>query len=107
MEELKPMHDRQKSFWKRAYVDRRPAIGCTVLLSYDTPVCFVDAAGSFHRIWGGWSRTTSKHVMEFWRQYCGKDPPPFKKVWDSMPTESVSMVGHEVAETLLDPRAVP
>ena len=107
MTELKPMHDRQKSFWKRAYVDRTPATGCVTLLSYDTPVCFVDAAGSFHRIWGGWSRTTSKHVMEFWRQYCGKDPPPFKKVWDSMPLENVPAVGREVAKALLDPRAVP
>lgn len=107
MEELKPIHDWQKSFWKRAYVDRRPAIGCVVLLSYDIPVCFVDAAGSFHRIWDDWSRTTSKHVVEFWRQFCRKGPAPFKKVWESMPIEHVPEVGRKVAQALLDPRAVP
>ena len=87
MDELKPIHDWQKSFWKRAHVDRRPAIGCVVLLSYDTPVCFVDAAGSFHRIWDGWSRTTMRHVVEFVRQLGRGVGPLTKREWEALPVE--------------------
>ena len=107
MTELKPKFERCVSYWKRAYVEQRPSWGCTLLLSYESPVCFVDAAGGFHRIWGGWSRTTARHIVEFWRQFCGKGPVPFKKVWESMPLEHVPETGLEVAKALLDPRAVP
>lgn len=106
-EELKPVHDGQKSFWGRAKVEHHAGAGLTVLMSYDTVVCTVDAAGNFHRTWRGWSRTTAKHIVEFFRQFCNRGPVPHKAVWLAMPVENPWTSGAAAAVGLLSLEARP
>ena len=87
MEELKPIHDGRKSFWKRAYIKRLQTLGVTYLVSYSTYVCFYDAKGRFHRAWRGWSRTTMRHIVEFVKQFGNGVGPLTKKEWEALPVE--------------------
>lgn len=105
-EPLKPKFENCVSYWNRAHVERFPLSGAVVLKSYDTYVCFVDAAGRFHRTWGGWSRTTSRHVVEFWRQFCNRGPVPCKRAWEAMPVEDLT-VARDVASALVSMEAKP
>lgn len=60
-----------------------PLGGC-LLKSYDTVVAYADADGRLHRLWGGWSRTTARHVAEFTRQFARRTAPPNKAEWGRM-----------------------
>ena len=66
--ELHPRFDSRKSFYGKARVLEADD-GLTILQSYDTNVCSIDAAGNFHRHWSGESATTMRHVNEFIRQH--------------------------------------
>lgn len=87
MGELKPLHDRHKSFNKLAHIKRLQTLGVTYLISYSTYVCFYDARGRFFRSWRGWSRTTMRHVVEFVKQYGRGVGPLTKKEWEALPVE--------------------
>ena len=59
----------QKSYYgKAAVIDNED--GYKSLRSYETIVCAFDPeSGKFSRLWGGWSRTTSRHVNDFRRLF--------------------------------------
>jgi hypothetical protein len=61
--ELPPIYDRAKSFYGRAHVVEWN--GCKYLVSYYTTVARIDKDGSFHRLWGGYSATTMRHINSF------------------------------------------
>ena len=62
--ELTPTgYDRVKSFYGKAKVIKRD--GETVLQSYSTEVCKINASGEFVRLWGGYSVTTMRHINAF------------------------------------------
>lgn len=104
MEELKPIHSGQKSFWGLAHVKRFNSTGAVHLVSYTTYVCCVDAAGRFHRTWDGWSRTTMKHIVEFVRQFVPGGPLT-KKEWEALPVEDPWLPAHDTASALLSTEA--
>ena len=76
--ELDPI-DGRKSFNGKAIVLEEN--GNKVLFSYHTPVAYIDAAGSFHRTWSGWSATTGRHIAAF--------GGPNKAGWCKLPVEPV------------------
>ena len=79
--ELKPVYDRQKSFYKKAYV-LVDEDGNWYLESYGTMVCGMTYQGEFERYWGGYSVTTMRHIKEFIYQWYDRN------CWDvSAPTE--------------------
>lgn len=61
--ELPPVADSRKSFYGKARVVEWN--GEKILVSYETPVCKIDAAGRFVRLWNGYSATTMRHVNSF------------------------------------------
>lgn len=65
--ELSPVADSRKSFYGKATVVEWN--GEKVLVSYETPVCKIDAAGRFVRLWNGYSATTMRHVNSFNRLF--------------------------------------
>ena len=79
-----PCMDSRKSFYGKAKV-AEDVNGGRVLLSYDTPVARVDASGVFHRLWGGYSATTMRHVNSFARLL--GVPGSGKSWWDSLTIE--------------------
>lgn len=87
IEELAPMHCRNKSFYGKAHVLRYED-GCIALMSYRTVVCEIDAKGNFHRTWDRYSATTMKHVHDFMVQNglggCGAER------WRAFPVEEES-----------------
>ena len=84
--ELMPQYDCRASFYGKARV-RVDDDGNKFLISYGTPVCWVDkATGNFHRLWDGWSSTTGRHVKEFWKQ-CGGAGRCDKTAWDELEVE--------------------
>lgn len=60
--ELVPCNSR-KSFYGKAKVVQ--INGESILISYDTGVCKIDANGNFVRMWGGYSQTTMHHINSF------------------------------------------
>lgn len=56
--------DRAKSFYGKARISEKDN-GEKVLTSYNTEVCKITAAGSFVRLWGGYSATTMRHINSF------------------------------------------
>ena len=86
--ELKPMHDRAKSFYGKATVFQNLS-GKYILKSYQTDVCYIDSEG-LHRTWDGYSVTTLRHVDEFSRQILGK--PVNKKTWCAMEVEPKAFI---------------
>lgn len=84
--ELPPM-DGQKSYYRKAWITEY-ANGDKELTSYDTVVCKIDADGHFIRHWGGYSRTTQKHINSF-LQFYGLDKLQGKTNWDKMPVASL------------------
>ena len=60
------------------------------LYSYNTPVLRWDGE-KLHRLWGGWSPTTQRHINTLLRQIGMCENKPFltmtKNVWESMPVE--------------------
>ncbi len=61
-EELKPIYDRRKSFYKKAFVVRE-GNGIIKLISYTTEVARIEN-GKLH-INGTYSATTLRHLKEF------------------------------------------
>lgn len=57
--------------------------GAITVFSYDVPVFRVDANGTFHRLWNGWSATTQKDINK------AVNVGMNKKTWESMPVETV------------------
>lgn len=84
-EELYPIHDFHKSFYGKAKVLRMDN-GVIRLQSYNTIVAEIDGNGKFHRLWGGYSPTSMRHINEFSKQ-CG-DGSGGKKWWESLEVES-------------------
>jgi hypothetical protein len=85
--ELYPRFDSRKSFYGKARV-KETNDGITILQSYDTSVCSIDAAGNFHRHWSGESSTTMRHVNEFIRQH--GIPGGGVAWWRQLPVESLT-----------------
>lgn len=81
--ELKPIHDRAKSFYGKAFVIVEDFNGVEIkaLKSYDTIVCEI-YGGDFRRLWNGYSATTMRHVNEFAAQNGINDGG--KAWWDSL-----------------------
>ena len=65
-EELKPMHDSRKSFYKKAWV-KYADNGDIILQSYNTDVAVLRPDGSFKA--EKYSRTTNRHIREFMKQF--------------------------------------
>ena len=66
--ELTPIHSTVKSFYNKAKVlilDN----GTIQLLSYNTIVCEIDTHNNFNMLWDGKSRTTTRHINEFKKQF--------------------------------------
>ena len=61
--------DSRKSFYGKAALYRDDD-GTVYLKSYETFVCSMTPDGKFHRLWGGYSATTMRHVNSF-LAYCG------------------------------------
>lgn len=62
--ELTPLPGQQRSFYGKAKV----AIyedGTRKLCSYNLGVLRQDPDGTYHRLWGGWSATTGRHIKAF------------------------------------------
>ncbi len=57
-----------------------------VLVSYKTAVARISKDGSFHRLWGGWSATTGRHINAF-RQSHGMGKLS-KSEWEKMEVEN-------------------
>lgn len=83
MFELKPI-DGRKSFYGKAKVVRELS-GAYTLKSYDTAVAYIDSEGRFHRLWGGYSTTTMRHVNAFLNAF-GIDGGG-KSWWDALPVD--------------------
>lgn len=82
--ELTPTgYDRVKSFYGKAKVIEKD--GETVLQSYDTKVCKINASGEFVRMWGGYSVTTMRHINAFIEMFGIEGGG--KKWWDALPIE--------------------
>lgn len=65
-EELKPMHDSRKSFYKKAWV-KYADNGDIILQSYNTDVAVLHSDGSFEA--EKYSQTTNRHIREFMKQF--------------------------------------
>lgn len=81
--DLDPFCDR-KSFYGKCKCIEYPTKNLYVLISYQTIVATYDAGG-FHRKWGGYSRTTSRHVDAF-RVFLGLRKIG-KSEWESLEVE--------------------
>lgn len=66
-EELKPIHSRRKSFYKKAFVTLDSDTESYTLRSYQTIVAQVTGE-ELTRMWNGWSATTARHIDEFCKQ---------------------------------------
>ena len=89
--ELKPIYDRQKSFYRKAFV--RDCHSYSYLISYNTPVILVDYNDdTIHRLWDGYSVTTMRHINEFLKQNANMDKSKWfsKSEWDNMTVERSS-----------------
>lgn len=67
--ELKPVSN-QKSFSGKALLHWEEH--GIYLQSYETIVAYVDDSKVLHRLWGGYSATTQKHIDAFSRTFCGE-----------------------------------
>ena len=94
--ELKPIYNRQKSFYGKATVET--ANNKSVLTSYTTEVCYIDNAGMFHRLWNGYSVTTMNHINEF-RQQNGLEKLN-KKEWLNIPVERYNSITDLIIERI-------
>lgn len=75
----------QKSYYGKAktYTEN----GKTILISYNTEVCYIDkATNKFVRLWSGYSVTTQNHINDFRTQ--NGLPKLSKKEWLSIPCEN-------------------
>lgn len=81
-----PCLDGHKSFYGKARV-MECTNGETLLQSYDTIVCKLDADGNFVRLWSGYSATTQRHINSF-LQLNRLDEFQGKANWDKMPVAS-------------------
>lgn len=81
MEKKKLIATLQRSYYGKAHV--RTENGNIILTSYNTDVAMIDKNGNFHRLWSGWSRTTSMHVNDFRLQH--GFPTLLKKAWLELP----------------------
>lgn len=71
MYELTPV-DGRKSFYGKAAVMIEDN-GTETLYSYNTPIIKRTAAGTFVKLWDGWSATTGRHIKAF----CGMSKAEF------------------------------
>lgn len=62
--ELKPVKDRAKSFYGKAYVEK-DELGNEYLYSYGTKLLRKDYEGRLTKYWDGWTTTTGRHIKEF------------------------------------------
>ena len=78
----------QNSFYGKAFVELKDKE--IVLYSYNTPVLRWDGE-KLHRLWGGWSSATQRHINTLLWQIGMCENKPFltmtKNVWESMPVE--------------------
>lgn len=81
--ELMP-NDNRKSFYGKALVYEADD-GTKTLRSYQTAVCRVTPDDVFHRMWGGYSATTMRHINAFLRLY--GIPGGGKAWWDKIDCE--------------------
>lgn len=73
--------DSHKSFYGKARVIEG-LDGTKFLQSYETIVAAITPDGVFHRMWGGWSATTGRHVASFF-------PGMNKAQWDKLPVHDM------------------
>ena len=85
-EELKSIHNHQKSFYGKARIFRKK--DRIYLISYNTIVGFVDNEHYIlHRLWGDYSKTTLIHVNEFVKQFIRSDLFISASDWRKMEVE--------------------
>lgn len=82
--ELSPVADSRKSYYGKAIVVEWN--GERILVSYETPVCKIDRAGRFVRLWGGYSATTMRHINSFNRLFGINQGG--KAWWDAQPVNA-------------------
>ena len=83
----------QKSFYGKAWVIITDD-GETILRSYTTDVCKIDAAGRFVRLWDGYSVTTMNHINSFIETF--KIDGGGKKWWLSLPCENTAVEHYKI-----------
>lgn len=86
--ELIPIYDSHKSFYRKAHVHIFDDYA--YLVSYNAVVCFIDFSdNSIHRLWGGYSATTMRHINEFIKQYADYPENTWfsKSDWENMIVE--------------------
>lgn len=82
--ELTPRYTNNQSFYGKAFIIQ--ADGKTYLRSYETIVCFIDENNTPHRTWSGFSKTTGRHITDFFKQHGINFDG--KKTWDAMKIEN-------------------
>lgn len=66
-------NDHHKSFYGKAVVEQ-DSKGVQTLYSYNTPIIRKAPDGSLERLWGGYSKTTQRHIVAF----CGLSKAQFE-----------------------------
>lgn len=74
---------RQKSYYGKAVIALDT--NGTTLYSYGTPVIRIDNDCTVHRLWGGYSATSMKHINDF--LYALHVEGGGKKWWDALSVE--------------------
>lgn len=109
---MKTNYSAIRAVWKTARLTRDPqkphgyrgnaivifgADGATRLMSYSNVVARIDADGTFHKRWDGWTEITGHHIRMFAREYApawlfmfgvgadGKRHGTFKSNWLALP----------------------
>lgn len=82
--ELSPIADNRQSYYGKANVVEWN--GEKILVSYETPVCKIDRAGRFVRLWEGYSATTMRHVNSFNLLFGIREGG--KAWWDAQPVKA-------------------
>lgn len=89
--ELEPK-DGHKSFYKKAKVLEKED-GRRFLMSYKTPVCYLDKNNQFVRLWNGYSATTMRHINAFLALYLVDGGG--KAWWNKQPVHKVQEVNYD------------
>ena len=77
--ELKAIYDSRASFYKKAFVEINDNNDIT-LYSYNTAICTIKKSGKIVNLFfEDISVTTSRHIKEFFKQYCDVDDMNSKK----------------------------
>lgn len=80
-QELKAIYDSRASFYNKAFVETNDNDDIT-LYSYNTAICTIKKNGKIVNLFfEDISMTTSRHIKEFFKQYCDMNAKKYKKLY--------------------------